>query len=137
ACLAGASQLAGGVHWSVAGGERAGGCGSVMRAYPFGLILADDPDKAEQWAVEHSKMTHRDPIALAACAAMAIGVALTLHDQEVRSVLEAMVEAGRRYSPETADMMCVADARSEAKPGVILQRLQGWAAHEAISAAVF
>jgi len=139
ACLAGASQLAGGVHWSVAGGERAGGCGSVMRAYPFGLVLADDPDKAERWAVEHSKMTHRDPIAVAACAAMAMGTALTLHGQEVPSVLHAMVEVAQRYSPQTADMMseAIADARSGVKPDVVLRRLQAWAAHEAIAAAVF
>jgi ADP-ribosylglycohydrolase len=76
ACLAGCHALAEGAHWSEAGGEQAGGCGSVVRAYPFGLVFADDLRRAEAWAVAHSRLTHRDPIALAACAAMAVGVAL-------------------------------------------------------------
>src|SRR5262249_10246306 len=75
ACMSGCRQLARGVPWREAGGAMAGGCGSVMRAYPFGLIFSDDLDKAERWAVEHSKLTHRDPIALAASAAMAVGMA--------------------------------------------------------------
>ena len=54
ACMAGCRRLAQGVFWRDAGGETAGGCGSVMRAYPFGLVFADDLDKAERWAVEHS-----------------------------------------------------------------------------------
>ncbi len=66
ACMSGCSALSRGVHWSKAGGATAGGCGSVMRAYPFGLLFADDLQRAERWSVEHSKMTHRDPIALAA-----------------------------------------------------------------------
>src|SRR2546421_6900426 len=65
ACLAGCRRLADGIPWRQAGGETAGGCGSVMRAYPFGLLFAADLDKAEHWAVEHSRLTHRDPIALA------------------------------------------------------------------------
>src|SRR5207249_6145442 len=75
ACLAGCRRLADGVAWREAGGATAGGCGSVMRAYPFGLVFAADLDKAEAWAVEHSKLTHRDPIALAASAALAVGMA--------------------------------------------------------------
>lgn len=139
ACLAGAAQLATGVHWSRAGGERAGGCGSVMRAYPFGLLFVVDPERAASWAVEHSKMTHRDPIALAACAAMAVGIALTMQGQRVEAVLDAMVQAARRLSATTAEMMvkAMADARNGADPASVLGKLQGWAAHEAISAAVF
>jgi ADP-ribosylglycohydrolase len=56
--------------WPEAGGENAGGCGWVVRAYPFGVMFHADPAKAEAWAVEHSKMTHRAPLALAACASM-------------------------------------------------------------------
>src|SRR5260221_3559971 len=51
--------------------HTAGGCGSVMRAHPFGLVFADNPEKAALWVVEHSRLTHGDPIALAACSAMA------------------------------------------------------------------
>ena len=47
-----------------------------MRAYPFGL--ADDLGRAERWAVEHSRLTHNDPIALAASGAMTVGTALAV-----------------------------------------------------------
>lgn len=70
ACRAGCRALAAGIQWSEAGGAQAGGCGSVMRAYPFGLAFAEDPERAEAWAVEHSKLTHRHPIALGACASI-------------------------------------------------------------------
>ena len=139
ACLEGAAQLAAGLHWSTTGGERAGGCGSVMRAYPFGVVFVNNLAQAEEWAVQHSAMTHRDPIALAACAAMAIGVGMTLAGEPVDVVLEAMVTVAARYSLPTAEMMraAIADARAGSDPLSILKRLEGWAAHEAISAAAF
>jgi len=110
-----------------------------MRAYPFGLVFGDDLDLAGEWAAEHSKLTHRDPIALAASAAMAVGVGRTLTDEPVPVVLESMVSAAARYSSPTAEMMseAISDAGAGTEPGTVLKRLEGWAAHEAISAAVF
>jgi len=139
ACLSGCRALEQGTHWSKAGGPTAGGCGSVMRAYPFGLVFADDLPRAERWAVEHSKLTHRDPIALAACAAMAVGVALALRGERVGVITSEMVAAACRYSPRTAAMMATAieEARTGVGPEVTLDRLRAWAAHEAIAAAVY
>ncbi len=139
ACLAGCRNLERGVPWQEAGGATAGGCGSVMRAYPFGLVLAHDLGRAEAWAVAHSKLTHRDPIALAACAAMAVGVARVMRDDPVEVVLSEMVAAACRYSPKTAEMMARAidEALSGVGPDTTLARLEGWAAHEAIAAAVY
>ena len=139
ACLAGCRNLAKGVPWAEAGGERAGGCGSVMRAYPFGLLFASDLVKCEAWSVAHSKLTHRDPIALAASAAMAVGVARIVRDEPLDLVLSEMVAAACRYSPSTAAMMARAidEAQQGVEPETTLQRLQGWAAHEAIAAAVY
>jgi ADP-ribosylglycohydrolase len=139
ACLAGCRALAGGAHWSTAGGPTAGGCGSVMRAYPFGLVFADDLARAERWAVAHSKLTHRDPIALAASAAMAVGMALVMRGATVREVTSTMVAAACRYSAPTAAMMCEAidEARAGVGPEVTLDRLRAWAAHEAIASAVY
>lgn len=136
ACLRGCRRLADGVPWREAGGPDDGGCGSVMRSYPFGLVFWQTPEKAEQWAMEHSKMTHRAPIAIAACAAMAVGTALTLQDQPVRRVLDGMVEAAGRHDRVTAEMMesAILDQRP---PDQVLRGLQGWAAHEAIAAAVY
>lgn len=139
ACLAGCRNLERGVSWREAGGPTAGGCGSVMRAYPFGLVFAHDLGRAEEWAVAHSKLTHRDPIALAASAAMAVGVARILRDEPLTRVLSEMVAAACRYSPKTAAMMARAidEAFEGVKPETTLERLEGWAAHEAIAAAVY
>ncbi|MBY0524127.1 MAG: ADP-ribosylglycohydrolase family protein [Gemmataceae bacterium] len=139
ACMAGCRALERGAHWSEAGGATAGGCGSVMRAYPFGLVFADDLAKAEEWSVAHSKLTHRDPIALAASAAMAVGMALVLAERDPAWVGSEMVAAACRYSARTAVMMAQAieEARNGTKPEVTLQRLQGWAAHEAIAAGLY
>ena len=65
-------------NWWDVNASQAGGCGSVMRAFPFGLVFHDNLEKAKLWAVEHSKLTHGHPIALAACAAMAVGTAKCL-----------------------------------------------------------
>ncbi|HZF55576.1 MAG TPA: ADP-ribosylglycohydrolase family protein [Polyangiaceae bacterium] len=139
ACMSGCRALARGVHWSKAGGATAGGCGSVMRAYPFGLLFADDLARAERWSVAHSKLTHRDPIALAACAAMAVGMARIVRGDPVLTVASEMVGAACRYSPPTAAMIARAleEARTGVKPEVTLNRLRAWAAHEAIAAAVY
>jgi ADP-ribosylglycohydrolase len=55
------------------------------------------------------------------------------------NVLESMVKVAARHSPRTAAMMqeAIDDARAGTKPSLVLKRLEGWAAHEAISAAVF
>lgn len=139
ACLSGCRALAHGAHWSEAGGPTAGGCGSVMRAYPFGLIFRDDLRKAEEWAVEHSKLTHRDPIALAASAAMAVGTALALRDEDPIYVVSEMAAAACRYSTKTAAMIirAIDDAQTGVEPSVTLDRLRAWAAHEAVAAAVY
>lgn len=139
ACMRGARRLASGVQWNEAGGLEDGGCGSVMRAYPFGLFAGDDLRFVERWAVEHSRMTHQHPIALAACAAIAIGVALEVRGEQPEKVLVEMVEAAGRHDAGTARMAerAIADAHEGAEPDSVLARLQGWAAHEAIAAAMF
>jgi ADP-ribosylglycohydrolase len=139
ACMAGARRIEAGVHWREAGGADAGGCGSVMRAYPFGLIFSDDAGKAERWAVEHSRMTHRHPWAFAACAAMAAGVAGEMRGDPPAAVFASMVEAAARHDAGTARMadLALADAAAGIEPEAALNRLEGWRADEAICAAMF
>jgi ADP-ribosylglycohydrolase len=139
ACLSGCRALAAGAPWHSAGGETAGGCGSVMRAYPFGILFVNDLAKAENWAVAHSKLTHRDPIALAGSAAMAVGTALALRHEAPRVICSEMIAAAARYSSTTGTMVAQAyeDAMRGVAPDRTLNRLRAWAAHEAIAAAVY
>jgi ADP-ribosyl-[dinitrogen reductase] hydrolase len=139
ACLAGCRALAQGVPWREAGGATAGGCGSVMRAWPFGLVFVDDLARAEEWAVAHSALTHRDPIALAACAALARGVALAVRGAEPDAIATDMVRTAARHSPSTAALVqgAIDDVTHGVQPDVTLDRLRGWAAHEAIAAALY
>jgi ADP-ribosylglycohydrolase len=139
ACLAGCRRLAAGELWYRAGAPDAGGCGSVMRAYPFGLLLATDPSIAESWAVAHSRLTHGAAIAFAACAAQTIGVAHAHLGDEPAVILSEMVKSAARYDVQTADMIeeAVRSAVRGVPPEPVLEKLQGWAAHEAIAAAAY
>lgn len=139
ACLRGSRRLGEGVPWREAGGPEDGGCGSVMRAYPFGLAGWNTPDAAEHWAVEHSYLTHGDPIALASCAAMAIAMARIVNGASVADALAEMPAVAARHDPKTGLMIeqALADAAAGTPPTVTLQRLEGWAAHEAIAAGAY
>jgi ADP-ribosylglycohydrolase len=92
-------------YWWRTGKTSAGGCGSVMRAYPFGLIFADDPAKARLWAVEHSRLTPSNPIALAACAAYAEGIVWVTHSKEPEFIAQKMIDAAHIYDKNTATKM--------------------------------
>ena len=139
ACLSGARSLAQGIPWREAGGPTAGGCGSVMRAWPFGLVFHHDEDRALTWAAEHSRSTHGDPLALASCAAIAAGTARALNHHTPDHVVAGMIEAANRYDIGTALMLDRAanEARSGVAPTTTLNRLRGWAGHEAVSAAAY
>lgn len=137
----------------------AGGCGSVMRAHPFGLIFAHDPKKAALWAVEHSRLTHGNPIALAACAAMATGVAHAVQGKDPQIVVEEMIAAAYQYDAVTANKIKIAyeyaqRAKELRKPfddifqayenaefrkynDYVFSIFLGWAAHDAIAATVY
>jgi len=102
-------------------------------------MFADELDRAEQWAAEHSKTTHRATSALAACAAMARGTAAVVQSLAPSEVLDAMTVAAARYDHETARIL--EHARQEAVAGVepdhTLQQLLGWSASEAVAAAAY
>lgn len=139
ACMRGAQRLGQGVAWREAGGPTDGGCGSVMRAYPFGLAAWDHADAAEHWAVEHSYLTHGDPIALASCAAMAVAMARIVNGTPVSDAIAEMPAVATRHDPKTGMMIerALAEAADGTPPTVTLQRLEGWAAHEAIAAGAY
>lgn len=171
ACINGVQELAARIknnqnddNWWRAGAIKAGGCGSVMRAHPFGLVFSDDLEKAEAWAIEHSRLTHQDPIALAACAAMAVGTGLALRQEEPAVVVAQMIAAAQRhdhkdlrtvikmqrayaYAKQARALMdkkalaTVYDALQD-KEFITLHTnvfhdFKGWGAHEAIAAALY
>lgn len=142
ACLRGARRLAAGVPWREAGGPNDGGCGSVMRAWPFGLAFAADGATAADWAAEHSRSTHGAPLALASCAALAAAVSAALRDEAPPEIAAAAVEAARTYDAKTAAMLeeavdLAGGAAGGDDPHEVLRRFQGWAAHEAMAAALY
>jgi ADP-ribosylglycohydrolase len=89
--------------------------------------------------VAHSRLTHGDPIALAACAAMAVGMVGAMNGSELEPLLSSMSEAAGRYSVITAQMIeeAVDQALAGIEPDPVLSGLLGWAAHEAIAAAAY
>jgi ADP-ribosylglycohydrolase len=140
ACMNGCDELESGTEWSKAGHADAGGCGSVMRSYPYGLMFHDDVEKAEFWAVEGSRPTHRHPIAIAASAAMAVGTAMAVHHEPIELIVGEMIRVAAKYDQDTAQL--ISDAYANAVYGVesdvvLLDILQGWAAHECLAAAVY
>lgn len=139
ACLAGCAALAAGSPWNEAGERSAGGCGSVMRVYPFALVFCHEPERAEQWAVEHSKLTHRSPIAFAACAAFVRGLLAVLRDASPEEVCALMTSAAERHDFETASRLRGAQRAALAgeQPETVLRRYPGWAAHDAVAAACY
>lgn len=140
---------------------RTGGCGSVMRAYPFGLVFANDIAKAKTWAAEHSFLMHGDPAARAACAAMAVGVAYAMQNKEQDFIIDQMILAAREYDQTTGEKMAFAwqsakKAKNLLKPGenvfeqlrqpdslfrkqhdLFFNRFLGWSAQDAIAGAVY
>ncbi len=137
-------------EWWVVGESKAGGCGSVMRAHSCGLIFAQNLKKAEEYAVAQSKLTHGDPIALAASAAQAVGIALALQGKKPVVIIETMITTASKYSFETAKRMHDAAEQAfrkknsfksvdEAITGSqgLYSKYEGWAAHDAIAATIY
>jgi ADP-ribosylglycohydrolase len=126
--------------WWKGGLATDGGCGSVMRAHPFGILFYQEPKKAAEWAAAHSEITHGAPLAKAACAALAIGVALCINNEIPEIIVNNMIEAARMYDSKTADMMqkAIDYAHDTSKSSnEVFEEFLGWTAHEAIAAATY
>lgn len=95
--------------WKVSPADgKTGGCGSVMRAYPFGLVFYENPEKAEIWAAEHSCITHGDYSSQAACAALATGIAYAMQNKDHEFIIDAMINSAQKYDKITANKMKIA-----------------------------
>ena len=78
ACLAGASNMERGVHWSESGMPDSKGCGSAMRVAPIGYYYHNNPDKLRQVARASGICTHGHRTAVAASVGAAYLVKLAL-----------------------------------------------------------
>lgn len=76
------------------------GCGSVMRAWPIGLVFADNIPFVVKLADEQSKITHRHPMARAASVAMAVGVAHAYQGASVDETVQAMIAVAEQFDQE-------------------------------------
>lgn len=122
-----------------------GGCGSVMHAYPFGLVFADDPELAARLAAEHSYLSHGAPIAVSACAAMAAGTAYALQGVEPNEVVKRMYIIAADYDDKNYELQTAPLIRqalelahaSNVQSIQVLNCLKGWSAHEAVAAAAY
>jgi len=56
---------------------KGGGCGSVMHAYPFGYIF--DENQAIELSMQHSRITHNHPIAVASCGTLSWIISKLIH----------------------------------------------------------
>jgi ADP-ribosylglycohydrolase len=65
----------GGVEWDEAADPEGAGCGPAARVAPIGLLLADDPERRRDAAVQQAQVTHGHPDAHAASLAVAEAVA--------------------------------------------------------------
>lgn len=70
-----------------------GGCGSVMRAWPLGLVFYNDMPKLIELADKQSVITHRNPMARAASIAIAVGTACAMRGDDVASIYDKMYKA--------------------------------------------
>lgn len=74
------------------------GCGSLMRVWALALIYYNDLAKLATLAQQQSLLTHRNPLASAACVAMAIGTAHALSGEfGFRRIANEMVYAATRF----------------------------------------
>lgn len=77
-----------------------GGCGSVMRAWPIGLVFAGNDQFIIDLAAAQSAITHAHPMATAASAAMALGTAYAYQGKSVDEIIQAMIHAAEQFDTQ-------------------------------------
>ena len=75
------------------------GCGTVMRAWPIGLLFSDI-EKIIRLARDQSILTHSHPMAHAASASLAVGIYYARTGSSVEEVIEKIIETAERFDEE-------------------------------------
>lgn len=71
--------------------------GALARAWPIGLIFADNSERIHSIAIHQTKLTHLHPTVLAASAALSVGVAASLRGIAPHQVVDEMITTAQRY----------------------------------------
>lgn len=79
--------------------SKEGGCGSVMRAWPLGIVYTHNDELLRKFADEQSQLTHRHPMARAASVALAAGVAEIIKNKNTSpaAVVDRMIREAEHY----------------------------------------
>lgn len=73
------------------------GSSVLARAWPVGMVYADDPLGAREVAKAITEVTHRHPTALAASAAIVAGITYSLRGESVDEIVNRMAYAAERF----------------------------------------
>ncbi len=71
--------------------------GALARAWPIGLIFADNSERINSLTIHQTKLTHLHPIVLAASAALSVGVAASLRGVAPHQVVDEMIITAQQY----------------------------------------
>jgi ADP-ribosylglycohydrolase len=118
------------------------GCGTVMRAAPFGLLTSWDPSLVFQLAVECSVLTHGHPTGYLAAGALAVIVHAVARggtlEEGVHTAL-ALLSERPRHEETTAALRGALDAvRAGAPSAERVEALgEGWVAEEALAIGLY
>ena len=135
-CMAGCRNLEAGKPWRESGVDS-GGCGTAMRSMAYGLWFYDDPGHAARWAASHAVMTHTQPCAQAAAAAVAACVSAAMKGGTPGRVIPPTLAAADAWDQYTNTMLCDAAQSFQKSADDILDRWRGWAGHEAVAASLW
>ncbi len=134
--------------------------GALARAWPIGLIFADNRERINSLTINQTKLTHLHPTVLAASAALSVGVAASLHGVAPYQVVDEMIttaeqseQAAQQYKQAKVSQVGLIQAEVNAQNPLTTsdmlryaQRVEGkdiaevfgtgYQAHEALAAAV-
>lgn len=118
------------------------GCGTVMRAAPFGLQKAKEAAEVFEEAVDASVLTHGHPSGYLAAGALAVIVGSVMEDQPLPFAVRGALYHLRGHPGHeevTAALTAATDAARAGTPGpeAVESLGGGWTAEEALAIAVY
>ncbi|MDH6112410.1 ADP-ribosylglycohydrolase [Kitasatospora sp. MAP12-15] len=118
------------------------GCGTVMRAAPFGLLLGWEPGLVFQLALECSVLTHGHPTGYLSAGSLAVIVHTVLRGGTLEEGVQlALAQLAERTGHEetTAALRGALDAVRSGPPSVerVAALGEGWVAEEALAIGVY